>query len=420
MTLPRTFIVTAGLAATLVGPAMAQSPAPSPSPSTHPRFETVVDVEGDPTALPDTNVTVTKIGTPIQKTPASVSVVPAALVEDQGGAVLARRPQERQRRHRRRHVRDLRPVRRPRVRFGVERPRPHRRRRRTRGDAVSALQRPAGRGSEGPGRVRLRRLAPGERRPPRAQAAATRPLRECRPVAGFVLHLGCRRRSQRGTPGRQCRVSPQRVRARHRLVARRSRRQDPGHQPGGALHAHRQAPGSTSTSSTCAASTSPTAAYPCRPSSLCRPFLEAGRINRPSTIRGRACCACGWTATGGSAVRRPSTARSTTPTSTGTRRPPSSRACRRSAVTCSSIAAWRSSTIARSSWATSSRPCRPSRPSAPGIGCSPASRTRGSRTAIARTQASFPSSISSIRSKPLRLPRRSSPASPPRPMPRPG
>ncbi len=74
----------------LAGDAFAQSPgpSPSPSPSSHPRFETAVDVEGDPRALPETNVTAMKIGAPLQKTPASVAVVPAALVEDQGGAIL--------------------------------------------------------------------------------------------------------------------------------------------------------------------------------------------------------------------------------------------------------------------------------------------------------------------------------------------
>lgn len=69
-------------------PASAQSPSPSPQASPHHRFETVVDVEGAPDSLPETNVTPMKIGTPIQKTPASVSVVPASLVEDQGGSLL--------------------------------------------------------------------------------------------------------------------------------------------------------------------------------------------------------------------------------------------------------------------------------------------------------------------------------------------
>ncbi len=67
----------------------APSPSPSPSPSPAPRFETAVDVEGEPHALPDTNVTAMKVGIPILRTPASVAVVPATLVEDQGGAVLS-------------------------------------------------------------------------------------------------------------------------------------------------------------------------------------------------------------------------------------------------------------------------------------------------------------------------------------------
>lgn len=86
---PRRFLAPA-VFVLLAGGALAQSPAPSPSasPSSHPRFETAVDVEGDARVLPDTNVTAMKIGAPLQKTPASVAVVPLALAEDQGGAVL--------------------------------------------------------------------------------------------------------------------------------------------------------------------------------------------------------------------------------------------------------------------------------------------------------------------------------------------
>ena len=67
--------------------AQAPSPEPSPSPDT-PRLREVVEVEGEMPPIPPAGVTTFKLATPVQLTPASVSVVPRAVFESQDAFVL--------------------------------------------------------------------------------------------------------------------------------------------------------------------------------------------------------------------------------------------------------------------------------------------------------------------------------------------
>ena len=73
-------------------PAWAQAPAPSPSPSPsgEPRvvIEETIDVEADLPAIPPAAVTTFKLAVPVQQIPASVSVVPRAVLDSQDAAVL--------------------------------------------------------------------------------------------------------------------------------------------------------------------------------------------------------------------------------------------------------------------------------------------------------------------------------------------
>jgi TonB-dependent siderophore receptor len=68
--------------------AQATSPSPSPSPADTPRLREVVEVEGEMPQLPPAGVTTFKLATPVQLTPASVSVVPRAVFESQDAFFL--------------------------------------------------------------------------------------------------------------------------------------------------------------------------------------------------------------------------------------------------------------------------------------------------------------------------------------------
>jgi iron complex outermembrane receptor protein len=83
------------LACALAGPVLAQDPPEEPKPASspdpaakEPRFGDSVDVEGELPAVPPSNLTTMKMPASPQTTPASVSVVPEALIESQDGRVL--------------------------------------------------------------------------------------------------------------------------------------------------------------------------------------------------------------------------------------------------------------------------------------------------------------------------------------------
>jgi TonB-dependent siderophore receptor len=79
------------LVCAMAAPLGAQSPSPSPSPSPDPaipRLEEVVDVEGELPAIPPAAATTFRLPVPVQSIPASVSVVPRAVLDTQDAFVL--------------------------------------------------------------------------------------------------------------------------------------------------------------------------------------------------------------------------------------------------------------------------------------------------------------------------------------------
>jgi iron complex outermembrane receptor protein len=85
--LDRVFRVAALLAAA-AAPALAQEPDPSPSPDATPRLEETIDVEAELPAIPPAALTTFKLATPVQQIPASVSVVPRAVLDSQDAFAL--------------------------------------------------------------------------------------------------------------------------------------------------------------------------------------------------------------------------------------------------------------------------------------------------------------------------------------------
>jgi TonB-dependent siderophore receptor len=71
----------------LAGAARAQAPEPSPTPSPRPRFSETVQVEAE-AAPPESEQTLARGLLPLLSAPASVSVVPATVMKQQGGTVL--------------------------------------------------------------------------------------------------------------------------------------------------------------------------------------------------------------------------------------------------------------------------------------------------------------------------------------------
>jgi TonB-dependent siderophore receptor len=69
-------------------PAWAQAPEPSPSADPTPRREETIDVEAELPAIPPAAVTTFKLATPVQQIPASVSVVPRAVLDTQDAFAL--------------------------------------------------------------------------------------------------------------------------------------------------------------------------------------------------------------------------------------------------------------------------------------------------------------------------------------------
>ena len=88
--LARAFPSSVALAVLVCSPAWAQDPAPAPSPSPEaaPRIEESIDVEAELPAIPPAALTTFKLAVPVQQIPASVSVVPRAVLDSQDAYVL--------------------------------------------------------------------------------------------------------------------------------------------------------------------------------------------------------------------------------------------------------------------------------------------------------------------------------------------
>ena len=82
-------IAAAAVLSALPAPALAQAPTPTPSPSDEPpRIREAIEVQGELPVIPPEGVTAFKLGVPVQLTPASVSVVPRAVIDSQDAFVL--------------------------------------------------------------------------------------------------------------------------------------------------------------------------------------------------------------------------------------------------------------------------------------------------------------------------------------------
>ena len=127
---------------------------------------------------------------------------PAGGVRVAGRLRPGRRPAQRERSERRQRLRRLRLLHHPRLRFAEQRAGPHRRRLRAREHLLPAVQRPAGRGREGPDGLPVRREPAVRRRAPGAQAADGGPVGGGQRVLRQLRHLRSRRRRQPGVGGR--------------------------------------------------------------------------------------------------------------------------------------------------------------------------------------------------------------------------